>query len=272
MEFIYREDVDYVINNRKYLPDGVFIDREYTKATEEQCRILRPFLRAARQLTKYQRKCKLVGGTLVIKGIRYTTNDLHKLPTELQGMKISSKENSETLGFFGIMHPFSNFHPAEFSFAGHKYHCSEQLIQHLKAVHFEDEEVSRKIMSAKNALECKNLSKEIENYKHDTWATIAKAVCEEGIKAKFTQNENLQKTLLDTEDKVIVECSYDQLWGTGIPLHEEGSLSPDRWVSQGILGEILQETRRFLQARRNTTIDAESVNTSMETEAAEGAT
>ena len=35
VEFMVKEDADYLLNNRSYLPNGVYINREYSKETEE---------------------------------------------------------------------------------------------------------------------------------------------------------------------------------------------------------------------------------------------
>ena len=39
---------------------------------------------------------------------------------------------------------------------------------------------------------------------------------------------------------MIVECASDQLWGTGIPLGELSCLDHMKWISQGIMGHILE--------------------------------
>ena len=59
------------------------------------------------------------------------------------------------------------------------------MIQHLKAVYFDDQDTASKIMKTKTALECKKLLKNILNYNQELWNPIAKSMCEEGIKAKF---------------------------------------------------------------------------------------
>ena len=66
-------------------------------------------------------------------------------------------------------------------------------------------------------------------------------MCESGIKAKFEQNAILKNKLLATKGKVLAECCMDYVWGTGVPLHEDNALNQERWMNQGILGEMLQE-------------------------------
>ena len=241
VEFTNKEDADYLIYNRRYLPQGVYIDREYSKETEERRKELRPYLRAARRMPKYQCKCRLDSDALIIKGMSYKTTELAKLPDDLKGENISCKTDKGTYGFFGKLHPFSNFYKASFVYQGLNYHSSEQMIQHLKASYFGDEEIATKILESKTALESKILSKEINDYNHEDWCSIAKNMCESGIKAKFEQNAILKNKLLATKGKVLAECCMDYVWGTGVPLHEDNALNQERWVNQGILGEMLQE-------------------------------
>ena len=50
-----------------------------------------------------------------------------------------------------------------------------------------------------------------------------------GIKAKFEQNPLLLQMLQTTHPKTIAEATYDNTWGTGIPLD-----SPDALIETGI--------------------------------------
>ena len=44
VKFTNKSDVSNLFKNRKKLPDGIFIDREYSKGTEKERRLLRPRL------------------------------------------------------------------------------------------------------------------------------------------------------------------------------------------------------------------------------------
>ena len=168
---------------------------------------------------------------------------MEKLPEDINVSSVSSKQSDSVISFFGELNPLSNFHSSTFTYNGYVYNSSEQLIQHQKAKFFGDNAAAEKIMSAKMALECKCISKDITNYDHNRWKTEAKSRCEEGIKAKFMLNSGLRLYLLNTGNKRIVESCADKLWGTGIPIHDENCLKPSYWNSQGILGEILENTR-----------------------------
>ena len=105
---------------------------------------------------------------------------------------------------------------------------------------FKDPETGSRILSTTTSQESKALSRDIKNFNYDIWRDVTKEQCEEGITCKFLQNSLLQKMLLETSNKQIVECCYDTLWVTGLPLHEDTCLNPALWHNQGIMGEILE--------------------------------
>ena len=66
-------------------------------------------------------------------------------------------------------------------------------------------------------------------------------ICFPGIRAKFYQNPAAMDTLLyKTGNKKIVECASDCLWGNGMPLDDPACLDSTKWISQGILGQMLE--------------------------------
>ena len=77
-------------------------------------------------------------------------------------------------------------------------------------------------------------------------------MCESEIKCKFNQNSSLRLSLLKTKGKRLVECSLDEIWGTGIPINDLQALNSERWVNQGIFGEILEEIRNEYISTENT--------------------
>ena len=81
----------------------------------------------------------------------------------------------------------------------------------------------------------------------DQHGKLAESLCKEGLKAKFSQNPHLLDILLNkTGKKTLVECTNDRLWANGIPLYSDTCLNQQRWISQGLLGKILEEVRTEL--------------------------
>ena len=116
-----------------------------------------------------------------------------------------------------------------------------------KQKYFGDQITANKILNTTSAPESKLLSTSMWNFDRRKWEKVTKGQCKPGIKCKFQQNPGLADILTNcTGTKTIVECTTDRLWGNGIPLSLDYCLDPDRWTSQGLLGEILEEIRSEL--------------------------
>ena len=245
---MYKWDADELYENRFYLSRGIFINREYNEETETARKLLRPILKATKQYSEYKNSSRMDGDKLVINGRKYGKSNLHQLPDKLKPMKVSTKENPDTIGFFGELCPFSNFYRAEFIWNGHIYHCSEQYIQHQKAKYCGDIAAANDIMSCKTALQCKCASKNIENYNSEEWIKYAESECIKGLLAQFDQNPKLKTILLNTNSKTLVECSWDNVWGIGCPLSHPDCLDAENWESPGLLGTLLMAVHEKLKA------------------------
>ena len=250
VEFVSREDVNFILSKKSNLRTGVYVDREYPIEVEKKRTLLRPILTAAKKQKKFQKKCKMENDLLVIKGKRYGINkrpgvkDISKLPKSLHPTKISSRSNEDVYGFFGELNPLSNFHHAPFTHHNFTYHCSEQFIQKQKAEMFKDKAAVKRIEQAPNGLACKLQGSKVSNFKKSQWDKKAKELCKPGIRQKFLENRNALTTLLNvTKNKTIVKCTKDTVWGCGVALQDENCLIKTEWTKQGIMGEILEEIR-----------------------------
>ena len=246
VSFTFKEDADYVYENKNHLKKGIYLDREYNLEMENNRCILRPILRKARSLDTYKKKCKMEGDHLIIKGKTYTVDNLAYLTAEINGFNSTSKTDGETLGFFGELNPLSNFHRCKFQLEDTTYHSAEQYIQHKKVTYFKDNKMAKKIMEAQTPYECMMLAKEIDNVDQNRWNEVAKELCYQGIEAKFNQNPNLGNILKNTGTLTLVESSFNATWGKGVPLHRDDCLNKSAWTSAGILGEILMSIRSEL--------------------------
>ena len=244
VEFVHHEDVSYIMENRSYLSEGVFVNREFSAEVERKRRTMLPILRAARHIETYKKQIRLEKDKVVIKGKDYDMGNILDLPEDLNAFKVTSKENESVVGYFGEINPLSNFFPAKFTVNGVQYISSEQYIQASKANFFSDLDAHNQIMGCKSSVDCKELSRKIKGIDQSKWDNNAADVCREGIREKFVQNPILLEILVTrTGNKRIVECSKDRLWGTGTPLAESDSLDPDRWITPGIMGKLLEDIR-----------------------------
>ena len=110
VKFNLREDAKYLLKNRKHLNKGIFLDYEYTAEVDRERQLLRPILKAAREIEEFKGKCRMEGAELIIKSRRYNSQNLHALPAPLSGFNATSKSDDKVLGFFGELNPLSNFH------------------------------------------------------------------------------------------------------------------------------------------------------------------
>ena len=236
VELLHKQDVEFILENRFNLPRGTYVDQEYPIDIECKRKTLLPVLRAAKQLSNYKRQSRLDEDKLVLKGRVYNVNTLNQLPEELNVFTVTSKENENSVGFFGEINLLSNFYPSNFLHEGVHYISSEQLIQANKAKFFGDLETYNQILCCRTSLECK-----IRNVDESKWEEEVGNICFPGIHAKFYQNPVAMDTLLyKTGNKKIVECASDHLWGNGMPLGDTACLDSTKWISQGILGQMLE--------------------------------
>ena len=254
VKFSDKSDVDTLLKNKRNLPKGVYLNREYSKATEKEQRYLRPLLKAARHLEKYKKKSRMDGPHIVLDGKHYHRGNLHTLPAELDPFEVTSKSDTNTIAFFGELNPLSNFHEAKFYCEGEEFHCSEQYIQWKEATYFKDKITERRILNSTDALSCKETARDIKGFNKEEWDLRAEELCYEGIKQKFEQNPHLQDVLLDTGNKTLAESCLDTVWGTGKTLSDPDCLTSTEWKGGvGILGRILMKIR---DSSLDTTMDS----------------
>ena len=213
-----------------------------------------------RRMDKFKGICRMEGPNFVLDGKKYHRQNLHTLPIELDPSKVTSKTNDEVHAFFGELNPLSNFHPCKFTVNNEEFHSSEQWIQSRKADFCKDRITKNRIMNSKDALDSKDIARDITNFNRRAWLDQAEEICYLGIREKFVQNEELMEALKKTENKTLIEASFDSDWGTGIPLSSKNCLCRNKWKSEGILGRILMRIKR--ETNYTNTSDDENINES----------
>lgn len=156
------------------------------------------------------------------------------------------KDTESTIYFgsypdFAPYQSFSNFAETPFIWKGDKYTSLE------RAYHAEKTDVpkeKREIRFAKSSAEAKRLGRKCTMRKD--WEDRKRTVMKDLVRAKFTQNDELKKQLIETKGKTLVEeAPWDEYWGNG----KAGN-------GKNELGLILMEVRqelidRFQPAKEN---------------------
>ena len=151
--------------------------------------------------------CRLDGPQLVLDGKCYHCENLHTLPDDLNTKNLCSRTNEETVAFFGELHPFSNFHQCNFSCKGQQFHSSEQSILWKKAEFFGDAISQERILNSEDALDCKNIARDIRDYNKSNWTKLAESVCYNGLKQKFEQNPHLKAASWELAPKYLLRLA-----------------------------------------------------------------
>jgi ribA/ribD-fused uncharacterized protein len=242
-------DRNLIMQHRLELQGSVTVRDDFPPEIEQRRKKLYPILKMARTMDKYRGKCKMAVDKLVIAGRSYTAGpqgNLNELPPDLNPIKVSEKTDEQTTLYFGVNHPFSNNYECQFSIDNTIYNSADQYIQSQKCKLFDDDIGHAKIMRARNAWEIRKLGSRARNFIPQRWATEAPRITYDALRAKFLQNSDPQRILLETGDTVIGEASRDSLWGIGCALHDRHVLQQHTWKGENVMGKALMKLRSEL--------------------------
>lgn len=150
----------------------------------------------------------------------------------------------------GINGYFSNWYPASFVINDIHYTSAEQYIMHQKCLLFGDFASAKDVLSTDDVARQQDIGRKASGYNGNIWNGIRQTVAIRGLFAKFSQNEELKKRLLETGDAWLVECARsDKVWACGRKLSDDRRLNTDSWNGMNILGFALMEVRERLKGQ-----------------------
>ena len=150
------------------------------------------------------------------------------------------------LAFFTGKTYLSNFFVIDFKFNGRVFRSAEHAYQCEKAWVCRDVMRGERIYKAKTPKEAKTIGYEIQTT--PLWEKLKDDRMREILDAKFTQNVDIRKKLLETTGLYLIEGSTDGYWGAGKRLYS-ADLMEGRWNGQNKLGEMLVDLRTDLRRR-----------------------
>ena len=144
---------------------------------------------------------------------------MNNLPVYLHPKHSCSKSNATTEVFGGIMseaHPFSNWAPSPFNYEGIMYANPEQAYMYHKLVENNDGVAARAIRYTVNPRDIKARRLSMKVIDHDKWDDMKTGLMVNLVRAKFTQNDNLKKMFMYTNDKQLGETGSDPFFSLSV--------------------------------------------------------
>jgi ribA/ribD-fused uncharacterized protein len=143
---------------------------------------------------------------------------------------------SSPIRFFGTTCEFgcfSNMFPAKFTINKISYPTNEHFFQ-AKKFETTDPAYFNVVRNAATPKSAKALGKSRKHPIRQDWNTARLDVMEEGLRGKFSQNEQLKEKLLATGERELQESApRDNFWGTG-----------SKGNGQNMLGKLLMKVRK----------------------------
>ena len=207
-----------------------------------------------------------IGDTIVVEGMRYKHQDIHRLPAPLSLENASIKKTPKGYAFFSKHCCLSNFAPAMFNFEGRDYSCLEQAYHYIRACKAGKHEIANRILLENDPIEIKKLGGSIT----DTldWKKERRDIMKSLLLAKFDQNPSMLDKLLATGNEPLIEATWDKIWASAAPFFSK-EIATGTWSGKNLLGVLLVEIRIILRRKRDGG-DDDSSNGSSETEGAVG--
>ena len=142
----------------------------------------------------------------------------------------------------------SNWYKSDFVVDGIKYTSAEQYIMYHKCLLFGDLTSAEAVLKTDDPAEQQKIGRTAKGYVGLVWEGSRQMIAFRGLLAKFSQNEELKRKLLDTKNAYLVECAFsDTIWACGRRLKEEERLDIQKWRGQNVLGFALMEVRTMLK-------------------------
>jgi len=138
--------------------------------------------------------------------------------------------------------PFTQWSYSVFKVDGIEYTYAEQFMMAEKARFFKDEETLALILKSTTPREQKALGRKVKGFNKEAWEAVARDCVYKGNHAKFLQNPDMFKVLMETRSKLLVEVNpVDPIWGIGLTGDEARAGIP--WKGTNWLGEVLTKLR-----------------------------
>ena len=170
--------------------------------------------------------------------------EVENLPEDMGPDKVAIQEKNDNMLFYRSDAYLSNFYSAPMTIENVEYQSVEQFFTAEKTRTFGANITVNKIMDSNSPSEMKFFGKNTKGFSQSIWDAKASTVLLAGLRSKFHQNTNLQRKLLDTQQKHLAEASKnDKVWGIGMAITDPNAFDREKWQGKNQLGNLLMKVR-----------------------------
>lgn len=224
------------------------VNEDFPREVQERRKIMMPIFHAAKKLHQTDKvRVSLNVDMLLVGNDKYTVENIEKLPANLSPHSVATPQTEDTVAFFTKQSKLSNFYPCKFEINNVFYNSIEQWVSSQKALMFGDLNVHKTIMSETEPRRMKAMATSIKSYDADRWRTEGPNITIRGLRAKFTQCQELGQILMNTGKRQIVEASPDTFWGIGVHVFSKNLFDQSKWTGKNIMGNSLMTIRSELE-------------------------
>ena len=165
---------------------------------------------------------------------------------------MGERETETHVYFWRSESPFSQWHQVGFQDnEGNYYHTAEHYMMVEKARLMGHWKIVKAMLKCKSPRKVKSLGRKVTPWNENLWLQERENIVTRGNMFKFSQHPTLQRILLDSNDKILVEASpYDNIWGIGLAPEDDAVLDEECWDGLNLLGKCLMRVRETLRRDR----------------------
>lgn len=216
----------------------VWLQEDLPKRLREDYRVLQRVAKVARSCPNKYSNVQVKDYKISINGQKYDCEHLDLLPSELSPAMAYTPCSEQACVFFTKHSPFSNHFPSPFTRDGLRFSCIEQYLAVQKAHIADNKDLAREAMGSSDPADHKVVLNKLRSEVSSQWKTQAPQLIKTAVTAKFSQNPQLTKFLLDSHPLQIGEASRDTFWGIGLSLESPDALDTSKCTPGGNLRPV----------------------------------
>lgn len=226
----------------------VKIQADLPKALREDIPTLYKVVKAASTMEEYN-TAAVRDFSVVLNGKHYLPKQLETLPFPLRPSSLASKRSEEACAFYSKSCKLLNHHPSPFMINDKPFMNIEHYLAFKRVELSQQQHVVDRALQAKDPIKAKSILNSLREDHVEEWKKSSMGITMEGLRQKFTQNEELGDFLLNTKDLQLGEASTDPCWGVGMTLDDQYILDTTKWKEDSnLLGKALMLIRTELRA------------------------